>query len=364
MTTNEYEMILQRRRMTAILKARIQSHAFLQGFLHQQKRVDSNEPGEPESKGAKGKTPTNIASSKEEKIVKGQWTEPDKYGFSYKYGDTPEDTQQRGPHYMLVEVYVRPRPKPTGFSPFSWPSKTEMDHAREVKENYNTGRYSKLTGAELRQQRFFDQMDKEGRVFELVGTAIVTVPVAIGSGVVSGIGSLGWQGLRAAAPYAGRGLSLGWQFFKSRFTDPSAYAAAAADYSIQRSMGSTNSAVNLTSIGLSWLIPGGGTWKAQLLAAGAQAFGASAFEYSGEKGASNTIFTGKVFSQIALESSTGTIGNFLGSRMGGGLGSSLSQAVMRPVSKFGAEAFGNFTGGYLFIGIGALPVKAFNLSQK
>ncbi|MDH7460704.1 hypothetical protein QEG73_05420 [Chitinophagaceae bacterium 26-R-25] len=57
MTTNEYEMILQRRRMNAILRARIQSHAFLQSFLNQNNEGDSNDPGDPENKGTNGKSP-------------------------------------------------------------------------------------------------------------------------------------------------------------------------------------------------------------------------------------------------------------------------------------------------------------------
>ena len=56
--------------------------------------------------------------------------------------------------------------------------------------------------------------------------------------------------------------------------------------------------------------------------------------------------------------------HFIKSIMGSGFGQGLSGTVSRPFAKFGADAFGNFTGGYLFLGVDALPFKAYDLNHE
>ena len=58
-----------------------------------------------------------------------------------------------------------------------------------------------------------------------------------------------------------------------------------------------------------------------------------------------------------------TTAYFIKSVMGSGFGQGLSGTVSRPFAKFGADAFGNFTGGYLFLGVDALPFKAYDLNH-
>ncbi len=145
--------------------------------------------------------------------------------------------------------------------------------------------------------------------------------------------------LIAALPGTVSALST---FLTARASDPSSWASAASDYSAQRLSGKSNSEVNLTSVALNWLIPGGGTVKSELIAAATTAVLSSGAEYSSNEGFENSLFGNKSVNSFLVESFNDASGNFFGGKFGGKSANYLQRGAGDKVTNFGLGIFGNF----------------------